>query len=139
MSVVQFTKEFVEQELVAGKGTIYDCVKPHVGLILRYCTSLSSYGHNHPCGYIVTCVYTKKGTNLVNKADIAYILSANKELNTVTYDDDPENMRTIFLTQGGNWNMRKAFGSDPYIQFGELQLPWTAEEKEAHDQYSLGN
>lgn len=82
-------------------------------------------------------VFTRKNSSIVNKAVVAYIVSADRDLGTVTYDDSRR--LTLRLSQAGRWNARDGGGSDPYVSFGRLQLPWTAQEEEDYLHYSLGN
>lgn len=140
MPSMTYTTHFERQTLTTSRGkTFTECEKPRIGLVICYRTSLTSQGHDIPRGYVVTQVYTKKGSDpeLVNKAEIMYIVSAKD--GTVEYQDDANSRRIIFLTQGGRWLMRDGDGSDPYIEFGSLKVPWTQQEMNNFLQYSLGN
>lgn len=136
MTTIHFKTEIIESSIINSKGKIYACVEPQIGLVLCYNTFLGSYGYNIASGYVVLRIYYRAGTDLVNKADVGYVLSSDTEMNTVTYDENTT--ETIFLTQAGNWKMKHRKDPQPYIDFGSLCLPMTQEQRDAHAEYRLG-
>ena len=135
--MMSYTTQFSTQSFTTHRGTEITTCKPCVGLVLQHNTSLMSHGHNYPRGYVVLETFNRKGTDIVNKATVAFITSANKESHTLTYD--PIRKAILRMSASGNWKLEGGGGSDPYVSFGSLQLPWTPEEEKAHLEYSLGN
>jgi hypothetical protein len=135
--MIPFTRLYTQQTFTTARGKIVTSDTPSVGLVVQYNTSLMSDGHNRPRGYVVLQTFTRKNTTLVNKALLAYITSADVEGGTVTYN--PARQATMRLSQAGRWKITHGGGSDPYISFGRLQVPWTAQEEEEFLRYSMGN
>jgi len=135
---MNYTKEYTMSTITNSRSNkVYECEQPQVGLVFKYGTCLMSQGHDYTYGYIVTKIYNKKGTDLTNKADAVRVVGHDKQSDIIDLDYDQK--VTILLSQSGRWYMKNGSGSDPYVCFGVLQLPWTEQEQEEFRLYALGN